>query len=45
MLSHVLGILQQETTLQIETIDDSVARKKSEGRRRENSTQENMVMT
>ena len=33
MLSHVLGILPQETTLQIE-LDDSVTRKKAGGRRR-----------
>ena len=36
ILSHVLGILQQEAT--------SVARKKAGGRRREDSTQENMMM-
>ena len=44
MLSHVLGILQQETTLQIGTRRDSVARKKAGGIRREDSTQENMMM-
>ena len=48
MLSHVLGILQLETTLQIETsrlkLDDSVARNKAVGRGREDSTQDNMMM-
>ena len=40
MLSHVLGILQQETTLQIETRRQCGPA----GRRREDSTQENMMM-
>ena len=43
MLFTFLAILQQETTLQIET-RPCVARKKAGGRRREDSTQENMMM-
>ena len=41
MLSLALGILQQETTLQIKKLDDSVARKKAGGHNQEASTEEN----
>ena len=44
MLSHAFGILQQETTLQMKKLDDSVARKKAGGHSQEASTQENMIM-
>ena len=47
MLSHVLGILQQETTLQIETRRQCGPKEKAGGRRRwrrEDSTQEHMMM-
>ena len=43
MLSHVLGILQQETTLQIETRQQCGPKEAGE-RRGEDSTQENMMM-
>ena len=44
MVSHALGILQQETTLQIKKRDDSVARKNAGGHSQEASTQENMML-